>query len=346
MAIYASQSFDYEKGDESQTSTAKDKIASTDMPDSTNLVCPKPDAGDSSLNHAFKFILEEDVPEGQLSSHLTNKKAEHSFPREIISSSVAQAEILRPVFGGTYKGSEAYLVRLHFELSGRNKSWFSRIQTANVTVLLEDAPRNQHPSDDEHEDEDEDEDDEDDERPQPSIVKVFPGPEGWTGRPTSVTISTTTGLAVQLGDSSLLSVTPHIAETRTWTEEHAVRVKTSRRGSHRNTLLVDISEDSVKADGVPEFITIPLIITHHGRRFSMRVALHAHYGFWRGKLAETRPVLGRSDDPLFFDPAVMKQMMVDGSKAGGAELVTEWLGSMDELDLRAHSSLTGYTTGG
>ncbi|KFY83695.1 hypothetical protein V498_07883, partial [Pseudogymnoascus sp. VKM F-4517 (FW-2822)] len=102
---------------------------------------------------------------GQLSAPKTNTKAELSIPRAIISessskSSLIQAELLRPILAGTHLGDPSYLVRLqlHLYTPGASRSWLSRIQTASINVLLEDAPYDEKlDSSDEDEDDDEDE---------------------------------------------------------------------------------------------------------------------------------------------------------------------------------------------
>jgi hypothetical protein len=90
---------------------------------------------------------------GQLSGPQRNSQAQLSIPREIIStgkrSDMLQAELLRPIFAGTYFDDPAYLVRLQLQLSlsaGGNQSWLSRIQSADIHVLVEDGPRNEETS--------------------------------------------------------------------------------------------------------------------------------------------------------------------------------------------------------
>jgi hypothetical protein len=82
-----------------------------------------------------------------------------------------------------------------------------------------------------------------------------------------------------------------------------------RKGRQRNSLLVNVAENPIQMAGIPSYLTIPLILTHHSRRFSMRVSLNIKFGSWRGKLAEMVPVLGWADEPLFFDPEVLQKKM-------------------------------------
>jgi hypothetical protein len=279
--------------------------------------------------------LRATVDEGgdQLSGSQTNHSTELSIPREIISSSVSssilQSELLRPIIAGTYLDAPAYLVRLQFQLvlPGGNRSWLSRIQTANITILLKDAPHNME------------EGSMDEEPPHPSIVKTFPGPTGWEGTPTTAEVTENRDFGLQLGWDAV-SGSVNGGKSRTKTVTGAVNVKVTRRGRQRNSLLVTVVENPVDAAGIPDYLAIPIIITHHIRRFSMRVVLNARYGFWRGKLAEMVPVLGRADEPLYFDPLVMHQKMEKGQKGIGGVKVVEWRGELDAIDLREYCSLT------
>lgn len=278
--------------------------------------------------------LRTTVDEGgdQLSAPQTNHTTELSVPREIISSSVSssilQSEVLRPIFAGTYLKSPAYLVRLQFQLvvPGGNRSWLSRIQTANITVLLKDAPY------------DIKETLMAEEPPHPSIVKTFPGPTGWEGIPTTAEATANRDVGLQLGWDAV-GASVNVGESRTRTVTGAVKVKVARRGRQRNSLAVTVTEDPVDAAGIPDYLTIPIIVAHHTRRFSMRVTVNAKYGFWRGKLAEMVPVLGRADEPLYFDPLVMHQKMEKGQTGIGGVNVVEWRGELDAIDLREYSSL-------
>lgn len=76
-----------------------------------------------------------------------------------------------------------------------------------------------------------------------------------------------------------------------------------------------IDEDIVAKQGVPREIVLPLIVVFQGEgRFSARVTVGAHYGFWRGVLARKVPVLGHSDKPLFFDPSKLTALVTLGQQ--------------------------------
>jgi hypothetical protein len=66
----------------------------------------------------------------------------------------------------------------------------------------------------------------------------------------------------------------------------------------------------------------------------------AHFGFWRGTLARSVPVLGRNDEPLFFDPETLVRMAGEGVERGpDGRLIAEDIGGLDGVDLRGRSSL-------
>lgn len=293
---------------------------------------PLSDEVDLVLGQRLRVTLDESG--NQLSKPQTNRPSELCIPRNIISSSVSSAifhaEFLRPIIAGTYHDVPAYLVILQFQLAipGNSRSW-SRIQRADISVLVKDAPCD--PAEEES-------DDDDDEPSHPSIVKTFPGPEGWKGALSTAEVTESSEVGLQLGLDSV-SASVKGGRTRTKTETGAVSVIVVRRQS--NSLQVTVTEDSVDRAGVPQYLRIPVILTHQARRFSMRVVVKARFGFWRGKLAETVPVLGRADEPLYFDPLEMHQMAERGQKGkrDGVQLV-ERRGELEDINLREHCSLT------
>ncbi|KAH8178996.1 hypothetical protein LIA77_00515 [Sarocladium implicatum] len=287
---------------------------------------------------------------GQLSVPQTNTQAQLSIPREIISSgkrsSMLQAQLLRPVLAGTYLDEPAYLVRLQLQLSlsaGGNQTWFNRIQSADIHVQMEDGPRDEVASardgeEDSDEEEDETDDDYDEELLHPSIVKAFPGPNGWEGTPHSAERTTQSTVGVQLG-YDLANISYNIGGSQTRTETRAVKVKVAHRGPGLNILHVRVEENAVDKAGVPDYLVVPFIVTHRTRRFRMRLAVHARYGLWRGKAADMLPILGRADDPLYFDPTVMKRLMDKGRRGANGEKIVEWHGLLDDTRLEEYSSL-------
>ncbi|KAF4956682.1 hypothetical protein FGADI_3671 [Fusarium gaditjirri] len=301
------------------------------------------DADDTNFTSPILLPLTvsiDDDDAGQLSAPQTNTTAELSEPRQIISSGDSskflQAELLRPVLAGTYFDEPAYLVQLqlHLSLSSGNRSWLSRIQTVDIHVLVEDAPRDdrQNVSDDSSDD-----DYEEEEFPHPAIVKSFPSPSGWEGTPQSADVTLTHGIGVQVGYNPA-SISYSIGQSRAWTKTGAVKVQVAHKPG-QNKLHVRVEESSVDKAGVPDYLLVPFIIRHRSRRFRMRVGIHARFGFWRGKLAEVVPILGRADEPLFFDPHVMRRAMEKGRRGVNGEKVVEWRGVLDEVALQEYSSL-------
>ncbi|KAF5561143.1 hypothetical protein FPHYL_6331 [Fusarium phyllophilum] len=322
----------------------------TELPDNSKSPVPSSvfdsDADETNFTPSVLVPLTVSIDDdgaGQLSAPQTNTPAELSEPRQIISSGdpskFLQAELGRPVFAGTYLNEPAYLVqlRLHLSLSSGNRSWLSRIQTVDIHVLVEDAPRDdaQNASDDS---DSSDSDYEEEEFPHPAIVKAFPSRSGWEGTPQSAEVTLSHGIGLQVGYNPA-SISYNIGESRTWTKTGAVKVQVKHNGPGQNKLHVRVEESSVDKAGVPDYLVVPFIIRHRSRRFRMRVGIHARFGFWRGKLAEVVPILGRADEPLFFDPLVMSRAMEKGRRGVNGEKVVEWRGVLDEVALQEYSSL-------
>ncbi|KAK7913867.1 hypothetical protein PG985_011570 [Apiospora marii] len=297
---------------------------------------------------------------GQLSAPpCTNRPEELSIPRRVISaavsSSIFRSECLRPILAGTYNGVPAYLVRLRFQLvaaAGWNsRDWLSRVKGATIKVLFKDAPS----VDDGDESESDDGDSNDDEEPQhPSIVKTMPGPEGWKGQPTTAQVVDSGEFSLQLGwDAAAVSATK--SRQRIKAETGAIQIDVACLGHDDNSLIVSVAEDPVDAGGIPKHLILPLIVTvppHKrnkkrvgrvpGRRFSMRVEVNARFGFWRhGMLADIVPVLGRADEPLYFDPGVVQQWMEEGRTGVGGIRVVEWREELEGVVLGEYFSLSG-----
>jgi hypothetical protein len=289
-------------------------------------------------SQSINFTVDES--HSQLSAPRTNTPEQQFVPPEIISSSISktrlQCELLRPLLAGTYQEVPAYLLKLQFQfqVTKGDRSWLKRIQTASISVVLEDAPlvkkiqtgrrRRAAQSDDDIK--------------HPAVVETFPGPEGWQGPVSTRLISTEVGVGLQAGWAGL-GADVNWSQSRTKDDTGLTKVKTMRTGPQRNNLLVTVEENPIDASGIPELLVIPLLVTHHSRRFSMRVTVKATFGFWRGKVAESIPVLGRADDPAFFDPAILAQKLEAGEKGIGGVKLIDWAGELDDVCLQAHSSL-------
>jgi hypothetical protein len=280
-----------------------------------------------------------------------------NIPREIISASISstklQAELLRPLISGTYFGKPAYLLHLQiaFKDSSGGRDWLKRIQSAEINVLLQDAPRytegQQTPPSKARR------------RPgksvqtstvkHPSIEKTYPGSEDWHGPISSIPITTNIGAGLQAGWEGI-GANANWSESRSKTDIGSAKVSVVRSstgsGSQRNNVFITVLEDPVEKHGIHSHLIVPMIVTHHSRRFQMRVTVHATFGVWRGALAKSYPVLGRADEPLFFDPDVLREKEEAGERGdGGLHVVVsgDKLGyegaKLEEVDLAKHSSL-------
>jgi hypothetical protein len=307
----------------------------------------KAGSADSLFSQSFTFSIQDDISE--LSSVYTNNEEEHSIPRPRISSNVdisntisstkLQSECLRPIIAGTYNDLPAYLLRLQFQLQvpGSDRSWLSRIQMASISVVFEDAPENT-----------------DQPKPKrkamgkardincPAIAKVYPGPAGWEGPITPEQLSTEIGVNLQAGWAPAgVSAGAHWNHARSRENTGRAKVTTLITGRQVNQLVIEITENPVDAHGIPSYLLFPLIITHKSRRFSMRVTVRATFGFWRGKLANAVPVLGRADEPLYFHPEVLAEKMELGEKGEFGIHIVESAGALEDIDLQKYTSLGG-----
>lgn len=104
-------------------------------------------------------------------------------------------------------------------------------------------------------------------------------------------------------------------------------------------MLITLIENPVDACGIPSFLVVPLILTHHSRRFSMRVTVKATFGFWCGKMAESILISGLTDDPLYFDPAVLNEFINKKETGIGGGRIAEWEENLEQVNLKDHSSL-------
>lgn len=111
-------------------------------------------------------------------------------------------------------------------------------------------------------------------------------------------------------------------------------------GRHRNSITWTVEQDSVEKSGIPRDIKLPLIVTRqNNNRFSARVTVKAHYGFWRGALARSVPVVGNNEQPLYFDPATLENLVENGAKGPDGTAIVQSCGILDEVNLKKYSSL-------
>lgn len=290
----------------------------------------------------FDLVFQDESSPLLAAAAQKNTGNELSIPREVISSSVSStsmvSEILRPLTAGTYKGQPAYLIQLQLQIqsSAPRQSWRRRIQAVSISIVAEDAPlcaempvkANRGELEGEGGDKN------------PAFIKTYPGPEGWEGPVATQKKNKEIGIELQGGwmGFALSFFTSKALEKE---EKGRARVTTMRFGrKNRNEMRITAVENPVDAAGVPAHLIIPILLVHHNRRFSLRVIVKATFGFWRGKIAESFPVLGKADDPLYFDPEVIDHVIETGKTEFGGSNIGEWKGEISDLDLSKYSSLS------
>lgn len=321
--------------------TTQATLANDEAPalNSNNTISSEP-----SLIRTFQLAVDDDHAE--LSSEVQTNTGEHlSIPREIISTSISstslQTEILRPLIAGTYNGKPAYLLKLQFQsqMRGGGQDWLNRIQSATITVVVDDAPlkdaiptrvslfgrrkRPGRPGDD---------------ALPPAIITTFPGPEGWKGPISTAQTYNEVNVGLQagyMGVGANTGYTQHISKDI----KGAAEVTTMRSGQHRNILSIRVAENPIDSGGIPSCLVVPMVVTHHSRRFSMHVTVKATFGFWRGKLADSIPILGKADEPLYFDPVVLDSKIERKDTGIGGVHIVEWMDKLEDISLKTHSSL-------
>ncbi|KAL2064052.1 hypothetical protein VTL71DRAFT_4546 [Oculimacula yallundae] len=314
--------------------------SSASLTDETHDMSDTEPEEDLQFNLPLQITIEESSD--QLSAPKTNKPFQLSEPRLIISESASkinlvQAKLLRPILAGTYFGDPAYLLRLqlHLYTPGASRSWLSRIQSASINVTLQDAPVSRDDNGDSSEEEDSDEDEEPE---HPSIVNTFPSESGWEGPLRSALLTRTIELGTQIGYQPFITASVGTSFSETREKTGAVKIKVGIRGES-NILNVVLEENPIDREGVPDFLVVPFVVAHNARRFSVRVVVNARYGFMKGILSEMWPILGRNDDPVYFDPTVMKGLMEKGKRDKSGQKKVEWLGELDHVNLQDYSSL-------
>jgi hypothetical protein len=121
-----------------------------------------------------------------------------------------------------------------------------------------------------------------------------------------------------------------LTTSRTTLDEGNLNIEISINGRDLNQVTWVIREDSVSKTGIPTSIKLPIIVMPTAnRRFAAKIAVHAEYGFWQGPWAEKVPVLGKNDDPLYFDPDELELREVEAARGKDGELINERVGELD-----------------
>ncbi|KAF1957693.1 hypothetical protein CC80DRAFT_592202 [Byssothecium circinans] len=260
-------------------------------------------------------------------SQTNNNTEELSIPRpviaEVIGGSRLVAELERPLKIGTYNELPAYLLQTHFSFQRANSTWLYRIQAAEITIVVEDAPASDATAKTA--------------KQHPAVAAWYPKLFDGEASHAVVTESMSTALdAGYMGAGAKVGT----EKSRTFLETGRVVVHGVRGGGrNRNSITWVIEQDSIQKSGIPRDIKLPLIVTRQsGGRFLARVTVKVHYGFWRGALARSIPVVGKNDEPLYFDPATVEAMAQNGEKGPDGTPVAELCGPFDGIDLKDWSS--------
>ena len=115
-------------------------------------------------------------------------------------------------------------------------------------------------------------------------------------------------------------------------------VTSGRRARNRITWTVE--ENDVLKSGMPRETTMALVVNmKEERRFSAVVIVTAHYAFNRGLIAKMIPVIGKSHDPLYFDPAVLRDIAQKQTQTGlDGRPIAENVGPIEGIALSKYTS--------
>ncbi|KAF2450171.1 hypothetical protein P171DRAFT_479280 [Karstenula rhodostoma CBS 690.94] len=293
----------------------------------------KEQLNDTTTNAPFSWSVPLEVSSDS-ATYLDRSQAsddqELSIPREVIAEVVGGsrlvAELKRPIKIGAYNELPAYLLQAHFSFQKASSNWFYRIQTAEITIVFEDAPLNEPAVKVSR-----------NKQQHPAIAAWYPELFEGEVSQASITVSVNAGLEVgYMGAGASLGT----EKSRTYLEKGRVVVHGVRGGGrHRNSVTWVVEQDSIEKAGIPRDIKLPFIVTRqNNNRFSARVTVKAHYGFRRGPLARSVPVVGKNEEPLYFDPATLEDMIENGNRGPDGTPIVESCGMFDEKDLKSCSS--------
>ncbi|KAL9125549.1 MAG: hypothetical protein Q9217_005260 [Psora testacea] len=273
---------------------------------------------------SIMFDFDDTVDPVLSSSTRNNDEDEQHIPRELIAAEVRSsqliAELERPIRVGTFNDLTAFLLCFRFSFQRILEGYFKRIRAAEIEITFVDAPtdgtvgRN------------------------PSIVRFHPvlyeGPVS-QGTLTYTSEINSKLVSVAGGPTAGASVSREVSLP----QESRLVVHGTRDGRPtRNKIVWTIEEDKILEKGMPREMKMPLIVNMKDpRRFSAKVIVAAHYVFKRGLLARTFPVIGKYDDPLYFDPAVLENIANTQSQTGpDGRPIAEMVGILDANFLNTH----------
>lgn len=266
-------------------------------------------------------IDEDDDDSCMLGPGVLNSPDEKDQPRSVIAEHVKNwrliGELKRPLLLGTFEGQLAYLLVFKFTFQRLCSNSILRVRSSVIEIEFEDAPTDPAAA------------------PSlahcPQVVAIYPK---WYEGPTSYA-------TVQRGIS--LSVTvPGGAGIQGTVSRKTERLEEGRTSVHgvigpRPSNCVDwsITENKVLRDGLPGEFELALVTKYNeGRRFSATVTVWVSFGWniFGGKMR----VMGKNDDPLFFNPGVLNRLCSNTDQlALGPKMIVN-LGCLDEVELEPY----------
>ena len=263
---------------------------------------------------------EQEVAEGEPDPEPEGEAEEEaeSIPREIIASEVRSTRFLaaleRPIRLGTFNDYTAFLLTFRFSFQRVLDGYFKRVRAVNIKITFEDAPRDPTVGAGRN----------------PSIVRFHP--EQYYGPVTQGMVTYSSGIS---SDVSTVpggpSIGAHLSREVNVPIESSLKVHGTRDGRPtRNKIIWTIEEDAIRETGLPREVKMSLIVNmRQARRFSARVVVAAHYLFKRGILAKQFPVIGRTNDPLFFDPPLLQEIARTQRPGPDGAPIAEFVGELD-----------------
>lgn len=277
---------------------------------------------DGDLFQTISFEL-DDSADDLLSSPSRNTEEEQFIPREVIAAEVRSTTVIakleRPICLGTFNGLPAFLLRFHFIFQRVSQGFFDRIRAVEIKIVFEDAPTDPIVASSKN----------------PTIVRFHP--EEYHGPVSRGTVTDHTEvnakIAPGLGGPSFDIV---LSRDASIPRESKVIVHGAVDGwPTQNKITWTIDEDNILATGMPRNLKLPLIVNmKEPRRFSAKLVVAAHYGFKKGSLAKTFPVIGKKVAPVFFDPQLLQDLAQQTTRTGpDGKPIAKLVGNLDVISL-------------
>ena len=240
-------------------------------------------------------LAHDDLRSGQLGTHIYRNFAEahQAEPRDLVT-----AAQLKNVYYfharyhyaryGTYTGQPACLVIL--DLSFQQYSNF-RFKSAEIEMEFEDADNvglNPHEVDI-------------DTTFQPRVLAFEP--QDFSGPVTSVEGNNTVKLDVPIQvPGGFVGITPGVSRSKDFVRDGWFKIHGVVKEDPPSMIHWTIREDKIRKNGIRSEVSVATIVSYFpGHRFAARVRVAADVFF-----PFLRPMCGKKDDPIYFDPARMR----------------------------------------